>query len=100
MPISSEWWTFTVNLIEMERDAPGVYELGNPGKNVVYIGSSDRIRSCLLGHANEPPGTCLQRFATQFRVEYTQGREKREQELLNEYVLRHGHFPRCNDPRL
>jgi predicted GIY-YIG superfamily endonuclease len=100
MPISSEWWTFSVNLIEMERDAPGVYELGNPGKNTVYIGSSDRVRSRLLEHANEPPGSCLHRFATRFRIEYTPDCEKREQDLLNEYILRHGRLPRCNDRNL
>jgi hypothetical protein len=97
MPISSEWWSYTVNLVEMERDAPGVYELGNPGKNVIYIGSSQTVRSSLLKHLEEPAGSCLRRFATRYRIEYTDDVKKREDDMYNEHVKLHGKLPRCSE---
>lgn len=97
MPISSPWWSYTINLVEMERDAPGVYELGNPGKNVIFIGSSKQVRSSLLEHLEEPPGSCVRRFATRYRIEYTNDFKKREDELFNEHVRFHGKLPRCSE---
>ena len=97
MPISSEWWSYTINLVEMERDAPGVYELGNPGKNVIFIGSSHQVRSTLLEHIKEPVGSCVRRFATRYRIEYTDDFKKREDELFNEHLKLHGKLPRCSE---
>jgi hypothetical protein len=97
MPISSEWWSYTVNLVEMERDAPGVYELGNPGKNVIFIGCSSKVRSKLLEHLAEPAGSCIRRFATRYRIEYTNDFKRREDELYNEHVKLHGKLPRCSE---
>jgi hypothetical protein len=97
MPIESEWWSFTVNQVEMERDAPGVFELGNPGKNVVFIGSSRQVRTALLKHLEEPGSSCIRRFATRFRIEYTDKFRSREDELFNEHVRLHGKLPRCSE---
>lgn len=97
MPISAEWWSYTLNLVEMERDAPGVYELGNPGKNVVFIGRSSKVRSSLIEHLGESVGSCLRRYATRYRVEYTPTFRKREEELFAEHVKLHGKLPRCNE---
>ncbi len=97
MPISSEWWSYTLNLVEMEKDAPGAYELGNPGKNVIFIGSSPRVRSALLEHLSESPGSCIRRYATRYRVEYTATPRTREEELFAEYTRQHGKLPRCNE---
>jgi hypothetical protein len=97
MPISSEWWSYTINLVEMERDAPGVYELGNPGKNVIFIGSSPQVRSSLLAHLQEPAGSCIRRFATRYRIEYIDDFKKREDDLYNEHLRLHGKLPRCSE---
>jgi hypothetical protein len=97
MPIDSEWWSFSVNLVEMEKDAPGVYELGNPGKNVIFIGCSSQVRSSLLAHLDESIGSCIRRFATRYRIEYTADFKKREDDLYNEHVRLHGKLPRCSE---
>ena len=97
MPISGEWWSYTLNLVEMEKDGPGVYELGNPGKNVIFIASSSKIRSSLLEHLGESAGSCIRRYATRYRVEYTASYRKREEELFAEHVKQHGKLPRCNE---
>ncbi len=97
MPIASEWWSYTHNLVEMERDEPGVYELGNPGKNVIFIGSSAKVRTALLEHLGESPGSCIRRYATRYRVEYISTHRKREEELFAEHTKQHGKLPRCNE---
>ena len=99
MPIESEWWSFTPNLVEMERDEPGVYELGNPGKNVVFIGSGRQVRNLLLRHLDEPAGSCIRRLAARYRIEYTPDFKKREEELFQEHVRLHGKLPRCSERR-
>lgn len=97
MPLSSEWWSFTPNLIEMEREAAGAYELGNPGKNVIYIGSSSHVRGSLLEHLRAQSGSCIHRFVTRYRVEYTKDYAGLEQVLLADHLKTHGRRPRCND---
>ncbi|MGE5327078.1 MAG: hypothetical protein ACM3NO_08565 [Deltaproteobacteria bacterium] len=97
MPIDGEWWSYTANLVEMEKDAPGVFELGNPGKNVIFIASSPKVRASLLEHLEESVGSCIRRFATRYRVEYTFTYRKREEELIQEHVKLHGKLPRCNE---
>jgi len=97
MPISGEWWSYTLNLVEMEKDAPGVFELGNPGKNVIFIASSNKVRTSLLEHLEESAGSCIRRFATRYRVEYTANFRRREEELFQEHVKLHGKMPRCNE---
>ena len=97
MPISNEWWSFSANLIEMEKEAPGVYELGNPGKNVIFIGSSTNLRLSLLEHLNSQSGSCIHRFVTRYRVEYTKDFAAREDALFQDHLKTHGKLPRCND---
>ena len=96
MPIAGEWWSYTLNLVEMEKDAPGVFELGNPGKNVIFIASSPKVRTRLLDLLEESAGSCVRRFATRYRVEYTANFRKREEELFQEHIRLHGKLPRCN----
>ena len=100
MPIAGDWWSFTANLVEMERDEPGVYELGNPGQNVIFIGSAPRVRTRLLEHLEEPAGSCIRRLATRFRIEYTADFKRREDELFAEHVRLHGKLPRCSERML
>ena len=97
MPIDGEWWSYTLNLIELEKDAPGVFELGNPGKNVIFIASSPKVRTRLLEHLQESASSCLTRYATRYRVEYTTNFRKREEELFQQHVKLHGKAPRCNE---
>ena len=97
MPIAGEWWSYTLNLVEMEKDAPGVIELGNPGSNVIFIEGSPKVRARLLEHLGESASSCITRYATRYRVEYTTNYRRREEELFQEHVKLHGRMPRCNE---
>lgn len=99
MPITSQWWTFAEDVIKLDRDDPGVYELGNDAGSVVYIGSSNELRRRLLEHLNEAAGTCIKRHTTKYRMEYTKDYKVRERELYDEHVRINGKPPQCNDVR-
>jgi hypothetical protein len=97
MPIDGEWWSFTLNLVEMEKDAPGVFELGNPGKNVIFIEGAPKVRARLLEHLEESSSSCITRYATRYRVQYTANYRKRQEELFQHHTRLHGKMPRCNE---
>ena len=96
MAIEAQWWSFVESVIEVERDDPGVYELGDKNSAVVYIGGSSSLRRSLREHLNEPPHTCLKESATHYRVEYTANYENRQRELYVGHVKVFGRPPKCN----
>jgi GIY-YIG catalytic domain len=99
MSIRGQWWSFVESMVQMDRDVPGVYELGDVVGTVVYIGSSQEVRKRLLEHLSEVESTCVRRNATQYRIEYTYECENRERELYKLHVATYGKPPRCNDSR-
>jgi len=99
MPINTQWWTFAGYMVDMDRDDPGVYELGNENDQVIYIGSSNELRRRLREHLNEPSGTCVKRHAKKYRIEYTWDYKTRERQLYDEHVRVYGRPPICNDVR-
>jgi DNA-binding transcriptional regulator YiaG len=99
MPIRAQWWSFVESLIEVDRDDPGVYELGDKDGAVIYIGSSNELRQRLKEHLNEAPYTCIRQKATHYRIEYTTNYTNRERELYKLHVATYGKPPRCNDSR-
>jgi len=99
MPISAQWWTFSETLINLDKDDPGVYELGDRSGIVVYVGSSEKLRRRLKEHLNEPSYTCIKQNTIQYRIEYTADYRKREQELYDAHVAIYGKPPKCNDVR-
>ncbi len=99
MPITSQWWTFTETVINLDKNQSGVYELGDASGSVVYIGSTNGMKRRLLEHLNEPATTCIKRRTTKYRIEYTANFARREQELYDEHVRIHRAAPACNDVR-
>ena len=82
-------------MINTEKDAPGVYELGDVHGTVLYIGSAMQVKRRLMEHLKEPPGSCLHGKVRQYRVEYTQNFKAREQQLFESHVALCGHSPEC-----
>jgi len=97
MPIGSQWWSFVESLVNIDRDLPGVYELGDQNGIVIYIGSSDELKRRLTEHLNEEATTCIRQNATHYRIEYTADYENRERELYRVHVATYGKPPQCND---
>jgi|SRR5579862_1544801 predicted GIY-YIG superfamily endonuclease len=97
MPIRTHWWSFVESVVGIDRNQPGVYELGDENGIVVYIGSSDDLKRRLTEHLNEEPYSCIRQNATQYRIEYTAEYEKREGELHRAHIGRHRKPPKCNN---
>ena len=95
MPIDSSWWVFGDVIIASERELPGVYELGNAAGEVIYIGSSSDICRRLREHWIEPPGSCVKRNTTQYRVEYRSDYLARQRELHESHLKLHSKPPLC-----
>jgi hypothetical protein len=99
MPIQAQWWSFVESVIEVDRDDPGVYELGDKDGTVVYIGSSNELRRRLREHLNEASSACIRQNVTHYRMEYTANYRTRERELYDGHVRIFGMPPKCNDSR-
>ncbi len=96
MPIVARWRTFEALPARRGRDAmPGVYELADEAKRVIYIGQSgrdvpNRIRQHLERHA------CIQPEARFWRYAFSRIPQAEEAELLARHRDRHGTLPLCN----
>lgn len=99
MPIQAQWWSFVESVIEVDRDDPGVYELGDKDGVVIYIGSSKELRRRLKEHLSEARYTCIRQNATHYRIEYTTNYTNREQDLYKYHLATYGKPPECNDSR-
>jgi excinuclease UvrABC nuclease subunit len=99
MPIQAQWWLFFESVIEVDRNEPGVYELGDRNGAVIYIGSSDELMRRLKEHLNEAPHTCIRQKTTHYRIEYTADYTSREQELYRYHLATYGKPPECNNSR-
>ena len=65
----SAWWTFRKDLVAMDHDKGGVYELGNADEVVVYIGNSSEVKGRLQDHLSGGD-LCITLNATKYRLEY------------------------------
>lgn len=78
------------------RDAmPGVYELADVGRRVIYVGQSatdvpNRLRQHLAGHG------CVAERAAYWRYRFSRVPQAEEAALLDAYRRRSGDLPECN----
>jgi len=95
----SQWWTFSDGMVESDREAAGVYQLGDANEKVVYVGSSNNLKRRLKEHLGESATSCIKKNAKKYRLEYTDDYVNRERELYDEHVRVHGVSPLCNSVR-
>ncbi|MFA5550786.1 MAG: GIY-YIG nuclease family protein [Trueperaceae bacterium] len=99
MSIAARWRSIARLPAPRGRDAmPGVYELADDGKRVIYIGQSatdvpNRLRQHLVA------GGCVAQTVSFWRYEYSRVPQAREAELLAGYAAKHGALPPCNRAR-
>ncbi len=96
MPISARWRKVEALLEARGRDAlPGVYELADEKKRVIYIGQSardvpNRIRQHLAKNA------CVAEHVAYWRYAYSRVPQADEAAHIEAYRVRHGALPPCN----
>ncbi len=74
---------------------PGVYELADADKNIIYIGMSARdVPNRLRQHLSRPGQ--IRDLACWWRYEYSRVPQAREAELLAGFTARCGALPKCN----
>lgn len=97
MPLFARWRPLANLGTVRGRDArPGVYELADEAKNIIYIGQSardvpNRIRQHLRRNA------CIIERAVYWRFEASRVPEAAEAEAIYDYLERYGNLPPCNE---
>lgn len=97
MPLFSRWRTLNSLPKSKGRDAmPGVYELANKDKRIIYIGQSakdvpSRIRQHLQKNA------CVSEQICFWRYEYSRVPQAEEAKHINLYLKRFKDLPSCNE---
>lgn len=96
MPIAARWRSLERLPRARGRDPmPGVYELADAEKRVIYIGmSATDVPGRIRQHLSRP-GAIPERAAW-WRFEASRVPAAREAELLAEHSARHGRLPDCN----
>ena len=96
MPLFSPWRRLASLPPRRGRDAqPGVYELADEEKTLLYIGQSakdapNRIRQHLQ------KSVCIKEKACYWRYSYSRIPQAEEAEQLRRYQFKHGDLPPCN----
>ena len=99
MPIAARWRRLDRLPPERGRDPqPGVYELADADRVIVYIGQSAqdvprRLRQHLAS------GGCVAAHAVFWRMAESRVPQADEARLLAEHLARHGELPACNRAR-
>jgi hypothetical protein len=74
---------------------PGVYELADERRTLIYIGQSARdVPNRLRQHLARPG--CIADHAAYWRYRYSRVPQAEEADLLAEHQRRHGRLPCCN----
>ncbi len=96
MPISARWRKLDALPPRRGRDAePGVYELADAKKQVIYIGQSTRdVPNRIRQHLGKNP--CITNDAVYWRSRYSRVPRSEEAELLRQYLTKYETLPLCN----
>lgn len=96
MSIAARWRSIRRLPAPRGRDPmPGVYELADENKLIIYIGqSATDVPGRLRQHLAK--GGCVAQRAAYWRYEYSRVPQAKEAELLAAYVATHGRLPPCN----
>lgn len=74
---------------------PGVYELADSRKRVIYIGQSARdVPNRLRQHLDR--NNCISEHACYWRYQYSRVPQSEEASLLDRHRRLHGEMPACN----
>lgn len=96
MPIAARWRKLSTLPPPRGRDAmPGVYELADADKRLIYIGQSARdVPNRIRQHLEK--NTCVAEHVAYWRYRYSRVPQAEEAALLADYQERYGALPPCN----
>ena len=96
MPISARWRRLEALPPKRGRDAePGVYELADARKQVIYIGQSTKdVPNRIRQHFSKNP--CITEAAVYWRSRYSRVPRSEEAALLAQYLSKYEALPPCN----
>lgn len=99
MPIAARWRRLETLPAPRGRDPqPGVYELADEDKRIIYIGMSARdVPGRIMQHLSRPGA--IREQAVWWRAEYARVPQAREAQLLAAYRGRFGSLPPLNTSR-
>ena len=86
----SPWMDFDRTNVVAVPELSGVYMM-HAGMKILYIGAGENIRQKLLESLSDP---CIGK-AKRFRYIATQSPDKVKEQLLKEYLGKHGRLPEC-----
>ncbi len=97
MAIKGEIYTWNENNARNIPAEPGVYELLDGSKNVLYIGQSSNLRERFGAYWSiDFEGKRCKQRTKHYRREITGDYIYREKELIGEYKRLNGDLPPCN----
>lgn len=96
MPIVAKWRSIANLPARRGRDAmPGVYELADPERRVIYIGQSGRdVPNRIRQHLER--NECVRQRVAFWRYAFSRVPRAEEADLLARFAERHGGLPPCN----
>jgi hypothetical protein len=96
MPIAARWRSLAKLPPPRGRDAlPGVYEVADENRQVIYVGQSTRdVPNRLRQHLAK--GGCVRERGRYWRYAYSRVPQADEADLLANYKATHGSLPPCN----
>lgn len=86
-----KWLEFTVDVVNQVPESEGAFELLDEEKKVIYIAGTPNLRNTLQ---EQLPSN---KEARCFRYEEDPMYTKRESELIQQFLQKHGHLPPGNE---
>ena len=98
MPISARWRRLEALPPKRGRDAePGVYELADAKKQVIYVGQSTKdVPNRIRQHLESGKNPCIAEEAVYWRSRYSRVPRSEEAALLAQYLVKYEALPPCN----
>ncbi len=102
MPLFARWRSLgSLDAIRGRDARPGVYELADEQRRIIYIGQSVKdVPNRIRQHLRRNP--CIAAHAVYWRFEASRVPEAAEAQTIDDYLKCHGSLPPCNQvtPRL
>ena len=97
MPIRKIWQSFTTtNVSKLPSNKPGVYELGDRGKQIIYIGGSNScIKTRLRAHFTDVPSARYFRYEISGIPGFDYSGIVKESRHAGKYEREKGRKPQC-----